>query len=211
MPVKPRVVWACAALVSLCAARSGIAQGRLEVGGLIGFYAPTGSFGSADYHSSNLPSSPQDLTALSFGGQFRLWSPSRIGLQLEGSTASMHVGGGGTPEGNALGSHANVLAGTIQLLYSLSGPDDDHRFWLSAGFGFVRHGGDAYRQYGSPVAATGVLGLGSTFPLAGRLHVMAGVTGMVYNLRVRDGAGASLANGRQVDIRLQTGLAFALH
>ena len=97
-------------------------------------------------------------------------------------------------------------SGTAQVLYNFTSSKAYHRIWLSAGLGVVRHGGPAYQPYGSPTSLAGVFGVGSTFPLAHRLNFTAGLTTMVYNLAVVDGAGATVQAGRQVDLRLQTGI-----
>ena len=184
------------------------AQTRVEVGPILGLYAPLGSFGPAVYYSTALPNDPADLSGVAVGGQARWWVTPRVGLQADATVAFSRVGGGPTPIGVLPATAARVFTGSAQVLYSVLVGGDRRRIWVSAGAGVVRHGGAAYRPYGSPIQLAGAFGIGSTFPLGRKLSVLAGATALLYQLNVRDSVGTSLEHGTQFDARLQTGISW---
>ena len=182
------------------------AQTRLEVGALLGLYAPASSFQPASYYSTALPNSPSDLAGLAWGGQGRLWLSLRFGMQLQVASASSNVGGGNTPGGPAPATPARVLTTSAQLAYKLLAPANGAQVWCSAGPGLVRHGGPAYSRYGSPTQFATAFGLGSAVPISSRLSADFGLTTFLYNLDVSDSTGASLEHGFQVDPLLHAGI-----
>ena len=179
-------------------ARPCAAQDRLEIGPLLGLYAPLGSFQPAPYYSTALPTGPGDMSALAVGAQARFWFRGRLGLQLQAAEASSNVGGGNTPGGVSPPSTVHILTGTVQALYNLH-PWGRTRLWISGGAGLIRHGGTAYAPYGSPSRAAGVLGLGTSLPLTKHLRGELGLTTLLYSFDLQDSTATSIEHGFQVD------------
>ncbi len=196
----------CVLILTVILAAPVPAQVRLEVGPILGLYAPASNFQPAPYYSTALPNSPGDLTGLALGGQGRLWLTSRLGIQLDAASTSSNVGGGNTPAGSFPPTGARVLTASAQLLFSLLAPSHNSHVWCSAGPGLVRHGGAAYSRYGSPIQLATAVGLGSAVPIAGRLSIDIGVTAFLYNLDVSDSVGTSLEHGFQVDPLVHAGI-----
>jgi hypothetical protein len=179
-------------------------QVRFEVGPVLGFYAPVGSFATPDFYSTALPIKPSDLSGLAYGGEGRLWLTPRFGFQVQGAVASSRFGGGmAVPSGYVTSPvDAQVVTVTAQVLYrpapwrsSLS---------LSAGYGVVHYGGDAYAGMQGLTSLAAVLGLGIDVPLGRRLTATLGVTSLLYSLNVRDpGAGvvgSTVQRGFRIDV-----------
>jgi len=197
--------FAILALVVLVPSRV-VSQTRVEGGPLLGLYSPAGSFQPAPYYSTALPNAPSELTGAAMGGQGRIWFSRRLGLQLQVAWASSRVGGGNTPAGTAPSRPASVLTSSVQVLVALSHPSQRIQLWLSAGPGLVRHGGEAYARYGSPVQLATTLGFGSAIPIGSHLSVNLGATTFLYNIDVADSTGTSLEHGFQVDPLFHLGL-----
>lgn len=209
----------CGALViavcSMGVSSAARAQLRVDVGATIGQYSPLGSFDKGSAQRMNVPNSPGDLAGTAFGGELRVWIVPRIGIGFDGSTVSSRVGGGTTPGGYVAPTGARVSTGSAQLLFRVTSDESRARVWLSAGGGLVKHGGDAYVQFGEPTNFAGVFGVGSAIRLAGALHAELGVTTMFYNVNM---SGTSLAfgpglfeRGSQTDLMLRTGLSYTIH
>ena len=79
------------------------------------------------------------------------------------------------------------------------------KFWLGAGRGLVRHGGDSYGSYGSPTSLAGTVGIGSNIRVRGRVSAALGLTTYLYFLEVIDSRN-TLQRGFQVDPLVQAGL-----
>jgi hypothetical protein len=191
------------------------AQVSVELGATIGQYSPLGSFDRGSAHLLSVPNSPGDLSGAALGGELRLWVAPRIGFALSGSTVSSDVGGGSTPNGYDPPAHARVSEGSAQLLFRVTGDGSRARVWLSAGGGLVKHGGDAYEQFGKPTNTAGVFGVGSAIRITGGLNAELGVTTMIYSVNM---SAASLAfgpgvfeRGRQTDLLLRTGLSYTIY
>ena len=184
------------------------AQSRFELGPLVAFYRPAGTFRSAPYYDVVLPNSPRDLAGFAWGAQGRLWLSSRTGVQLQVAQACSNVGGGNTPAGPYPPRQARVLTLSVQGLYNvLPTPlGEGSRLWLSAGFGLVRHGGSAYARYGSPAQLASVVGLGYAKPIARRLTATLGLSTSLYYIDVSDNNGTSIEHGFQADGLLHAGL-----
>jgi len=183
-----------------------VSQTRVEGGPLLGLYSPAGSFQPAPYYTTALPNAPSALAGAAMGGQGRIWFTRRFGLQLQIAWASSRVGGGSTPAGTAPSTPARVLTSSVQALFPLSHPSQRIQLWLSAGPGLVRHGGEAYARYGSPVQLATTLGFGSAIPMGSHLSLNLGATTFLYNVDVADSAGTSLEHGFQVDPLFHLGL-----
>lgn len=182
-----------------------VAQSHLDIGPLVGFYAPAGSFKPAPYYSTGLPTTPSNLSGVAWGAQGRIWLTPRWGLQLQLAAASSSVGGGATPGGLFPPTPAQVFTASGQVLFKLIS-FHGAQAWCSGGPGLIRHGGTAYSRYGSPTQFATTLGLASAIPLGHRLSIDLGVTTFLYNLDVSDSVGTSLEHGFQVDPLLHLGL-----
>jgi len=212
---------------SITLARSGAAQMKVEVGAMLGYYSPMGSFDPASVRSTALPNDPNALSGAAIGGQLRLWMTPRIGVQLAATTTSSSFGTGASPEapnrppvGGTLpideitSVSARVSAATAQLLYQVLGADHGTRVWLSAGGAVVRHAGEAYAPYGNPVNYGGVVGLGSTFRIKGPLSAELGLTTMIYRMNLRGSSETDpevRERGTQADALFHTGVSYSWH
>ena len=192
------------------------AQVRLEVGPVFGGYIPAGSLRPADQFSPTLPTAPGDLGALAWGIEGRLWLGPRTGIEFLGVVARSRFGGGLVPPCGQVPSicgaasapnHATIAVGTAQVMFrpAARGP-----LTVSAGFGLVRHGGDAYASFNAPTPLAAVGGLVLDLPLARRLNATLGVTALVYSLDVRDPLG-SYQRGTQVDLVPHLSLTWTTH
>lgn len=189
------------------------AQLTFDAGPTLGYYRPTGHFEAASVHLTSLPLRPADLSGPAWGGEARLWLDRRIGVQLQAATASSTIGEVLTPGGVSPPTRARVLTVTVQGLWNLSPAPERYRFWLGAGTGLVRHGGDAYADHGSPIDVAGVLGVGAAAHVVSRLRVTGGVSALLYtfdlemppDLRSNPG---SLQRGFQRDVQLHFGLSW---
>jgi|SRR5882762_719929 len=192
--------------LAICVPSRVVSQTRVEGGLLVGLYSPAGTFQPAPYYSTALPNAPSALTGAAMGGQGRIWFSRRLGLQVQVAWASSRVGGGSTPAGTAPSTPASVLTSSVQALFALSHSSQRIQLWLSAGPGLVRHGGEAYARYGSPVQLATTLGFGSAIAMGSHLGVNLGATTFLYNIDVADSAGTSLEHGFQVDPLFHLGL-----
>ncbi len=198
---------------SLAVATPVVAQIRVDLGGTVGAYLPQGTFQPALVGSTLLATSPDQLSGTALGVQVRVWI-ARIGVQLAATTTSSAAGGGSTPEGYFPPIPARVSTGNAQLLFRLTGDGGRARVWLGAGAGAIRHGGEAYRPFGTPVNYGGVIGVGSAIRIIAGLSADLGVTSMIYNLNVRGSTQTDprlSERGRQVDLLLHTGLSYSWH
>ena len=212
-----RVRWSTLVIAasSMAIVSGASAQLKVELGATIARYSPLGSFDRGSLHVINIPDRPSDLGGAALGGELRLWIVQRVGFSLSGSTVSSDVGGGVTPQGYVSPTNARISTGSAQLLYRVTGAESRARVWLSAGAGFVKHGGDAYEQFGKPVDVAGVFGAGSAIRITGGLHAELGVTTMLYSMNA---SASQLAygpglfeRGNQTDLLLRTGLSYTIH
>ncbi len=181
------------------------AQTRLEIGPLVGFYMPEGSFGHPTIGGS-LPTSPSRLRGAALGAQGRSWFNSGVGLQLQVAETSHDVGGGlVTPAGYTTSPEvARVTAVSAQILYR---PEPSGiPIWLSAGAGLVDHGGKAYTQ-GADIAGTegltplaGAVGVGFDVPVGSALTATLGLSTLFYELNVHTRGGQYFERGFQTDV-----------
>lgn len=187
------------------------AQARVELGPVIAYYRPLAHFESSSVYPGQLPRTPQALSGTAWGGQARVWVGRHFGVGAEASVASSKVSGGVTPSGYVEPpTPASVLIVSTRLLYDVSSTPRIYRAWLGAGPGLVRHGGDAYTPFGSPVEVAAALGAGASVRLIAGLRASAGVRMLLYpfNVSVPYGSGfepGSLEHGFQTDMLLQVG------
>jgi hypothetical protein len=187
------------------------AQSSFDLGPTLGYYLPTGRFEPASVYVTSLPRRPADLRGPAVGGQAHLWLNRRVGIEIRAAVASSTIRGVATPGGMSSPTRARVFTAEALGLWNLLPLSERSRFWLSAGPGLVRHGGDAYADFGSPVDAAGVMGVGAAIRLVGRLRATGEASVLLYSfdlamppdLRLNPG---SLQRGFQRDAQLQIGL-----
>ena len=135
----------------------------------------------------------------------RVWSADgRFGLELQASQAHSTAPQVFTPGGPVGPASVRILTVAAQGLFEVLSVET-FRSWLSAGGGLVRHGGEAYAPYDSPMQVAGTLGLGSRLRLHRRLNAVLGLTTFFYYLEVRGRAG-TVQHGWQADPMVQLGL-----
>ena len=118
------------------------AQTSFDLGPLVAWYRPMGSFEPASIYSTILPGKPSDLSGLAWGVEGRVWFGRRLGVQLQVAEASSTIGAINTPAGFTSGpTPAQVQFVTAQALYNFYPSPERARLWLNAGTGVVRHGG----------------------------------------------------------------------
>ncbi len=201
------------------------AQSTLEIGPLVGYYRPTGTFGRMGVYSTSLPSSPADLSGVAWGAEVRWWLGRRLGLEVQGTVTSSTVrpvdvplvaGPVAVPIPEEPITPSRVRVSTAWALLLLNLGAERYRAWVDAGPGVVRHGGTAYGLYGSPTEAAGVVGLGGSVPLSAHLSATAAATATLYDFHVTMPAQPEavypmyLQEGFQTDVLLRFGLEWAL-
>ena len=198
---------ACSALFLAAAIAPGpaTAQVRFELGPVMAYYRPLGSFQPAPAYSVSLPRTPGDMAGPAFGGEARLWLGRHVGFELEAVQAGSTVPGVVTPaSGGGQPTPVRVQAIGLQVAYTVH-PTPATRVWVGVGPGLVRHAGRAYAAYGSPTQAAGTVTVGTNFPLVGRLGADLGVTTFFYSFDV-SGRFSVSQRGFQTDPMLHVGL-----
>jgi hypothetical protein len=209
---SPRRWWM---LRTLGLAAPSYAQTTIDVGPLFGYYEPLGHFDPASVYSTSLPSTPRELRGFAWGGAAHVSFGRRLGAEGRVSVANSTLPVVITPGGPREPIRAQEVVWTLQGQYDLSPAPEKYRVWLSAGPGLVRHGGDAYARYGSPVSVGGALGLGVAVPVASRVRIVADVTTLLYSLDVAmppewQANPGSLQHGSQRDALIQLGARWRL-
>ncbi|MEO7085722.1 MAG: hypothetical protein ABI442_15645 [Gemmatimonadaceae bacterium] len=164
-------------------------QASVEVGPSVGYYRPLGHFAHGDYFDTRLPSTPQDLSALAYGGTAVIRFTRRLGLEVDGtvvpdarsSRVFTNPGGFG---GNRVFA-ATITIASAEMLLELKS-SNGRRLWVGAGPGFIHHGGDSYDGYGTPSEVAGVAAVGGDIALAKHVHASASLSALVYRLRLSD-------------------------
>lgn len=201
---------AIACAVAAVASRAD-AQVTADVGPMVGYYQPYGHFDPASVYSTSLPQRPSDLRGVAWGLTGHVSFGRRLGLEGQFATASSTLPAVITPGGSSGSTSARVTVTTVLGQYDISPAPERVRLWLSAGPGFVQHGGSAYRFYGAPRSLGVAMGGGVALPIASALQVTAGATAVRYSLDVRMPAAlranpGSLQHGMQSDVVMHIGL-----
>jgi hypothetical protein len=190
------------------------AQTSVDIGPLVGYYRPYGHFDPASVYDTRLPERPDELRGRAWGGAAHLSFGRRLGAEAQASVASSTIPSRITPAGLTRPWDARVLVVTAQAQYDVSPRPRSYHVWLGIGPALVRHGGDAYRSYGSSTSAGGALGVGITAPMGAHLRVAAVATTLLYQfdlkmppeLRLNPG---SLEHGFQTDALVHIGIRWA--
>ena len=186
------------------------AQTTVAMGLVFGYYLPLGHFDPASVYSTSLPIRPSELRAFTWGGTAQISFGGRLGVEGRLSVANSTVPGGITPAGPLGPTGAQEVVATVQGQYDVSPSPENYRVWLSAGPGLIRHGGDAYARYGSPLSLGGAFGVGITLPIMSRLQIAADATTLLYPFDVKmprdlQGNPGSLQHGAQTDALIHLG------
>jgi hypothetical protein len=184
---------------------------RAAIGLCGGYYRPFGHFDAASVYSTSLPVEPSDLRGFAGGGAGQLSLGRRFGLEAQIAVVHSTVPAVTTPGGIRGPTKASVDFVTLEGAYDISPTPERYRLWLNAGPTFVRHGGDAYSQYGSPTSVGGAAGVGLILPIGRQLNLATNLTTLWYvfdlamppELRLNPGP---LQHGAQRDAVLQVGL-----
>lgn len=203
---------------TLCALASAVgfstpvrAQTTIDVGPLVGYYRPLGHFESSSVYSTSLPNTPSELSAVTRGAVAHVSFGRRLGVEAQLSVAHSTIGIANTPAGPGQRTDALEVAVTLQGQYDVSPTPEKYRLWLSAGPGFIQHGGEAYAKFGSPLFVGGALGLGIAIPIGYHLQIAAGATTLFYGFNVKTpqtmgGDPVSLQRGSQSDALIHLGV-----
>jgi hypothetical protein len=184
------------------------AQIRLDVGPLVAYYAPLGTFQPEQVHSTALPGRPSDLSGIALGGHVTVWPAQRFGVQLQAASASSKAFGGGyTPGGYFPSQSAEVVTASVEVLFNLVSPRQKDRLWVGAGPGLVEHGGAAYAGVSAPTQLATVAEFGSAISVGRNLDLNLGVTTFFYNITV-SAFGNTLEHGSQVDPLFRAGFSW---
>ncbi len=162
------------------------AQSGFEIGPLFGYYLPTGHFAPAPYFSTVLPTQPSDLSGAAWGAEAHLWFRPRWGIQLEAAVAGSTIGAVITPEGQSGPTSAQVFIASAQAQYDLSARPGTYNLLIGAGPALIRHQGDAYSGFGSPISVGAALGISGAIPIGAGFRVEGGVEALLYQLAVKD-------------------------
>jgi len=187
------------------------AQPAVDLGPLVGYYRPLGHFDPASVYVTSLPGSPSALSGVAWGGAARVALGRRFGAEGQLSVAGSTLPSAATPAGETPPTSARVLVLTAQAQYDVSPAPQRFRLWVGAGPGLVRHGGDAYAPYGTPVSLAGALGAAADVPLGARVRAAAGVDALLYAFDVAmppalRGNPGSLQHGFRHDALVHVGL-----
>lgn len=188
-------------------------QVRTSLEAFAGYYRPFGHFDPASVFSTSLPADPSNLEGTAVGGSVQLSIGRRYGLATQFAVANSRIGQVVTPDGPRGPTDANVSLGMLLAQYDVSPKPGGFRVWLNAGVAAIRHGGDAYRLYGSPVSYGPAIGTSLSVPLAAHLAFAADVTGIFYQFNVPMPSGlagnpGALEHGGQQDALIHVGLAW---
>jgi hypothetical protein len=162
----------CAALV--IHARPAVAQAGFELGPVIGYYSAIGSERSTDG-----PNAPGEFSAPAYGGELIVWIHGRFGVQAQSALAWADRQEFTNPGGFESPLPGHTVFGGISAMFDLD-PSHPHQVWISAGPGFVHHGGKAFDSSGSPTELAAILGIGAAHSITEGLRVTCGVSTMLY-------------------------------
>jgi hypothetical protein len=184
---------------------------RGAIGLFAGYYRPFGHFDAASVYAASLPVEPSDLRGFAGGGVGQLLLGRRFGIEGQAAVVHSTVPAVTTPGGIRGPTNASVDFVTLEGEYDISPTPERYRVWLNAGPAFVRHGGDAYAQYGSPTSVGGAAGVGLIVPMGRQLNLATSLTTLWYifdlamapELQRNPGR---LQHGAQRDAMLQVGL-----
>jgi hypothetical protein len=205
-PFRPR--FAVPLFLTVVTAGTSHAQVQVELGPILGYYRPVGSFQSTSATAVTLPARPRDKAGAALGVAGRVWLGHRFGLEVQVASARSSVPASVPPGGPVGPTPVRVLILSAQGTWTLaSGPET--RFWVGAGAGAVRHGGAAYAPYGSPTDVAGTFGVGTSVRVHGSVRLVVGVATFLYSLDVQSNAGPTLQHGFQVDPLAHLSLAWS--
>jgi hypothetical protein len=181
------------------------AQTTIEIGPLVGYYRPFGHFDPASVYAASLPTTPSDLRASTWGGTARVSFNRRVGVEGQLSVANSTVPGVNTPAGPREPTRAQLLMVMVQGQYDVSPIPEQFRVLLGAGPALIRHGGDAYAHFGSPVSPGGAIGVGVTLPMVLGLQLTAGASALFYPFDVKMPPNVDTPNGQASEGSFQHG------
>lgn len=180
------------------------AQASVEVGPLVGYYAPVGSFGTGTSSSTAMPNNPIDLAGLARGADLRVWFNRRFGLEIEGEVATSRFGGGLFTPGDFVTTpkEAQVVTTSVQALVR---PAPGVPLSCSVGVGVVHRGGTAYQGFAGQgylglTSVGGTLGLGYDVRFGRFFKATAGLDALLYPLDVHDSLDQRYETGFQTDL-----------
>ncbi|MFN2602210.1 MAG: hypothetical protein ABR582_05575 [Gemmatimonadaceae bacterium] len=185
------------------------AQLGVEIGPIIGAYAPGGNYDhTAPYWRVGTPEHPGENRGVAFGLEARAWVNGRFGVQFQTVTSSVNHPTAYTPEG-PFASSTRMSSVTAEAVYNFSPESSRNRLWVAAGGGAIRHSGSAYAPYGSPTNPVGSLGVGSTLNFAKTLRASVGVNTLLYHWNLSD-ANGTYQRGFEHDILAHGGITWDL-
>jgi hypothetical protein len=156
------------------------AQLTASLGPIVGYYRPFGHFDPASVYTTALPTTPADLQGLALGAAGQLAIGERFGVRTQGAVAWSTIPEVITPDGPRGPTAARVEFATVEGLYDASRSPSRYRLWLGIGPAVVRHTGDAYAPYSSPVSTGGTASLELVVPLASGFQLAADATTLWY-------------------------------
>jgi hypothetical protein len=187
------------------------AQTSGAIGLFAGYYRPFGHFDPASIYSTALPTEPSDLRGPAWGGLGQLVIHRRFGLEAELAVARSVLPEVITPAGPRGPTNAEVDIAALEGQYDVSPKPERYRVWLGAGPAMIRHGGDAYAPYGSPVSVGGAASAAVVVPLRSELQLAFDLTTLwyVFDLAMPSqfqSNPGSLEHGAQRDALLRVGV-----
>src|ERR1019366_1509357 len=203
MNLHSRISLVLCVAAAIAAPETAAAQAGVEVGPVVGLYAPVTSFAPVGIYSTKLPVKPSDLSGLAEGAEVQLWFNQRLGIQVQGAVADSRFGGGiFVPAGFVTKPQdAQVVAVTAQVVYRPA--PGGLPLQLSAGAGVVHHTGYAYDGFKGLSPVAGTLGIRYERSIGRWFSAALGVTTFLYSLDVRDTGGdfgQQFERGFQVDL-----------
>jgi hypothetical protein len=156
-----------AGVVGATLALGSAVQGQVTTSmeGFVGYYRPFGPFDPASVSATGLPVEPSDLQAPAWGGTVHLGIGQRLGVAAQLATTRSQIDEAGTPEGPRGPTNVSVVLGSLLFQYDVSPNPHAYHVRVNAGPAFVRHGGEAYRPFGSPTSFGPAFGTAVLVPL----------------------------------------------
>jgi hypothetical protein len=186
------------------------AQVRVELGPVVGVFAPTSNV-SATAPGSVLPlpgDAAKHRTGFAYGAAATLWPTQHFGLGLLAMRSSSEL------EFSSIGSDTAITAavsfGAALALWRLPyGPrTNDIRFGI--GLGVLKHEGAAYRPYGEPTSTAATASFGTLLALDPHLGVDLGLTAFLYRLQLSSGGTSAPQSRFQTDLLGRVAVAYRI-
>jgi len=183
------------------------AQTRVDLGPVVGLYAPTSSvFAYQPSPIGPLGAEATFGTGVAIGGEAVVWFSRHLGAGLLGATGATSLKFAGfAPTG-----HVVIGAGAAFWRVPFANEQSDLR--IGAGVAYLKHTGSAFKPFGSPSNLAGFASFGTYRSITRSIGVELSLNACLYNLLLTEpGTGSPPPPSRfQVDLLGRVGLIYQL-